>query len=166
MHRVQDLLLFLPSCWCKKVKNRCSWQLTGQRKITIKPAPGVSLVHNRPRFLKRSFLHAKHARCLHFTSSYPCRGAQSGGCADAPYDASTASSDWPQLFERSTASADRVLRRNPVIEHRRLPGASRRDTGSRVAFALLTFLWRDKRKVSRRRAISGQQESKQKSKQN
>ena len=31
-------------------------------------------------------------------------------------------------------------------EHRRLPAAQRRDADSRVAFLLLTFLWRSKEK--------------------
>ena len=35
---------------------------------------------------------------------------------------------------------------HPMREHRRLPVAKRRDTDSRVAFSLLTFFWRSKRK--------------------
>jgi len=54
-------------------------------------------------------------------------------------------SDLPQLFERSAQRAVSSAAR-PVTEHRRLPVAQRRDTDSRVAFSLLTFFWRSKRK--------------------
>ncbi len=37
-------------------------------------------------------------------------------------------------------------------EHRRLPAAKRRDAACRVAFSLVTFFWRSKRKPLRRRA--------------
>ena len=37
-------------------------------------------------------------------------------------------------------------------EHRRLPAAKRRDAACRVAFSLVTFSWRGKRKLLRRRA--------------
>ena len=41
----------------------------------------------------------------------------------------------------------REFERDPAsTEHRRLPGAKRRDADSRVAFLLLTFLWRSKEK--------------------
>jgi hypothetical protein len=50
----------------------------------------------------------------------------------------------PQLFERN--AVQRVLRTPAGIEHRRLPVAKRRDADSRVAFSLLTFFWRSKRK--------------------
>ena len=39
-------------------------------------------------------------------------------------------------------------------EHRRLPEAKRRDADSGVAFSLVTFFWRSKRKLLRRRAHS------------
>ena len=39
-------------------------------------------------------------------------------------------------------------------EHRRLPEAKRRDAACRVAFSLVTFFWRSKRKLLRRRAHS------------
>ncbi|SCX61487.1 hypothetical protein SAMN03159363_2294 [Variovorax sp. EL159] len=45
------------------------------------------------------------------------------------------------LFERSEFGRDPAKR-----EHRRLPGAKRRDADSRVAFLLPTFLWRSKEK--------------------
>ena len=45
------------------------------------------------------------------------------------------------LFERSEFGRDPAKR-----EHRRLPAAKRRDADSRVAFSLLTFFWRSKRK--------------------
>jgi len=50
----------------------------------------------------------------------------------------------PQLFERN--AVERVLRTPAGVEHRRLPVAQRRDADSRVAFSLLTFFWRSKRK--------------------
>ena len=54
-----------------------------------------------------------------------------------------------RLFERRR----REFERDPAItEHRRLPAAQRRDANSRVAFSLVTFSWRDKRKLLRRRA--------------
>jgi len=50
----------------------------------------------------------------------------------------------PQLSERN--EVERVLRTPAFSEHRRLPVAKRRDTDSGVAFSLVTFSWRDKRK--------------------
>ncbi len=45
------------------------------------------------------------------------------------------------------------LERDPAgREHRRLPAAKRRDAACRVAFSLVTFFWRSKRKPLRRRA--------------
>ena len=45
------------------------------------------------------------------------------------------------------------LERDPAgREHRRLPAAKRRDAACRVAFSLVTFFWRRKRKLLRRRA--------------
>ena len=41
---------------------------------------------------------------------------------------------------------------HPEPEHHRLPVAKRRDTDSRGAFSLVTFFWRSKRKLLRRRA--------------
>ena len=46
-----------------------------------------------------------------------------------------------RLSERSEFELDPV-----VGEHRRLPAAKRRDPDHRVAFSLLTFSWRRKRK--------------------
>ena len=40
-------------------------------------------------------------------------------------------------------------------EHRRLPEAKRRDAACRVAFSLVTFFWRSKRKLLARRATPG-----------
>ena len=81
-----------------------------------------------------------------------CREAQGRGCVRVPKDTRTSCTDSPQLFERSAAGAQRVLRWHPLTEHRRLPAAQRRDAHSRVAFSLVTFSWRDKRKLLRRRA--------------
>ena len=52
-----------------------------------------------------------------------------------------------RLFERSEFERDPAGR-----EHRRLPAAKRRDAAYRVAFSLVTFSWRGKRKLLRRRA--------------
>jgi hypothetical protein len=52
-----------------------------------------------------------------------------------------------RLFERSEFERDPAGR-----EHRRLPAAKRRDAACRVAFSLVTFSWRGKRKLLRRRA--------------
>ena len=47
----------------------------------------------------------------------------------------------------------RECERDPAgREHRRLPAAKRRDAACRVAFSLVTFSWRVKRKLLRRRA--------------
>ena len=68
-----------------------------------------------------------------------------------PQDTRTSCTDSPQLFERSAQRAVSSAA-HPLTEHRRLPVAQRRDTHSRVAFSLVTFSWRDKRKLLRRRA--------------
>ncbi len=52
-----------------------------------------------------------------------------------------------RLSERSEFERDPAGR-----EHRRLPAAKRRDAACRVAFSLVTFSWRRKRKLLRRRA--------------
>ena len=52
-----------------------------------------------------------------------------------------------RLSERSEFERDPAGR-----EHRRLPAAKRRDAAYRVAFSLVTFSWRGKRKLLRRRA--------------
>ncbi len=81
-----------------------------------------------------------------------CREAQGRGCVRVPKDTRTSCTDSPQLFERSAKGAQRVLRWHPMPEHHRLPVAQRRDAHSRVAFSLVTFSWRGKRKLLRRRA--------------
>ena len=72
------------------------------------------------------------------------RGAV-GGAAGHPQLSPT---DLPQLFERSAQRAVSSAAR-PAREHCRLPEAKRRDTDSRVAFLLGTFLWRRKEQVPR-----------------
>ncbi len=52
-----------------------------------------------------------------------------------------------RLSERSEFERDPAER-----EHRRLPAAKRRDAACRVAFSLVAFFWRSKRKPLRRRA--------------
>ncbi len=65
-------------------------------------------------------------------------------CREAQWRADQGS----RLFERAAR-----VQRDPVRrEHRRLPEAKRRVTDSRVAFSLVTFSWRRKRKLLRRRA--------------
>ncbi len=81
-----------------------------------------------------------------------CREAQGRGCVRVPKDTRTSCTDSPQLSERSATGAQRVLRWHPLPEHHRLPVAQRRDAHSRVAFSLVTFSWRGKRKLLRRRA--------------
>ena len=85
-------------------------------------------------------------------SDGPYRGCPSGRAEErrargghARRSAHATLSDLPQLFERSAQRAVSSAAR-PVTEHRRLPAAKRRDTDSRVAFSLLTFFWRSKRK--------------------
>ncbi len=80
-----------------------------------------------------------------------CREAQGRGCVRVPKDTRTSCTDSPQLSERSAQRAVSSAA-HPLTEHRRLPVAQRRDTHSRVAFSLVTFSWRDKRKLLRRRA--------------
>ena len=80
-----------------------------------------------------------------------CLEAQGRGCVRVPQDTRTSCTDSPQLFERSAQRAVSSAA-HPLTEHRRLPVAQRRDTHSRVAFSLVTFSWRDKRKLLRRRA--------------
>ena len=55
-----------------------------------------------------------------------------------------------RLSERSEFERDPAGR-----EHRRLPEAKRRDAACRVAFSLVTFFWRSKRKLLARRATPG-----------
>ncbi len=58
-----------------------------------------------------------------------------------------------QTDQGSRCLSEASLRGDPVwTEHRRLPVAKRRDAATRVAFSLLTFFWRSKRRVSSRRA--------------
>ena len=56
-----------------------------------------------------------------------------------------------RLFERR-AQRKASSAAHPAREHRRLPAAKRRDAACRVAFSLVTFSWRRKRKLLRRRA--------------
>ena len=81
-----------------------------------------------------------------------CREAQGRGCVRVPQDTRTSCTDSPQLFERSAQRAVSSAA-HPLTEHRRLPRrGSAGVTHSRVAFSLVTFSWRDKRKLLRRRA--------------
>ena len=71
-----------------------------------------------------------------------CREAQGCGCVRVPNDTRTSCTDSPQLFERSAQRAVSSAA-HPLPEHRRLPVAQRRDTHSRVALSLVTFLSSD-----------------------
>ena len=78
------------------------------------------------------------------------RGAQGVG-RHGRASARASCSDSLRLFERSAQRAASSAAR-PTTEHRRLPAAKRRDAACRVAFSLVTFFWRSKRKLLRRRA--------------
>ena len=87
-----------------------------------------------------------------------CREAQGRECVRVPQDTRTSCTDSPQLFERSAQRAASSAA-HPLPEHRRLPAAQRRDTHSRVAFSLVTFFWRSKRKSLACRATPGSRTS-------
>jgi hypothetical protein len=78
------------------------------------------------------------------------RGAQGVGRHGRRSDRATCS-DSLRLSERSAQRVASSAAR-PTHEHRRLPAAKRRDAACRVAFSLVTFFWRSKRKSLRRRA--------------
>ena len=52
-----------------------------------------------------------------------------------------------RIRDRDCLSRRRVERDPAWTEHHRLPAAQRRDADSRVAFSLVTFFWRSKRKL-------------------
>ncbi len=78
------------------------------------------------------------------------RGAQGVG-RHGRRSARASCSDSPWLSERRAQRKASSTAR-PTPEHRRLPAAKRRDAACRVAFSLVTFFWRSKRKPLRRRA--------------
>ena len=78
------------------------------------------------------------------------RGAQGVGW-HGRRSARASCSDSPWLSERRAQRKASSTAR-PTHEHRRLPAAKRRDAACRVAFSLVTFFWRSKRKPLRRRA--------------
>ncbi len=54
----------------------------------------------------------------------------------------------PKTDQGSRLSERSEFERDPVFgEHRRLPGAKRKDPDCRIAFSLVTFFWRSKRKL-------------------
>ena len=65
------------------------------------------------------------------------REAQGRGCVRVPKDTRTSCTESPQLFERSAAGAQRVLRWHSLTEHRRLPRSAAK--GTRAAGSL--SLW-------------------------
>ena len=69
------------------------------------------------------------------------------GCAEERSGQRKRARDCLSAVKRSEFERDPAGR-----EHRRLPAAKRRDAGCRVAFSLVTFSWRSKRKLLRRRA--------------
>ncbi len=78
------------------------------------------------------------------------RGAQGVG-RHGRRSARASCTDSPWLSERRAQRKASSTAR-PTSEHRRLPAAKRRDAACRVAFSLVTFFWRSKRKPLRRRA--------------
>ncbi len=62
-----------------------------------------------------------------------------------------------RIRAKTCLSRRRVVFDPGWTEHRRLPEAKRRDAGTRVAFSLVTFFWRSKRKLLACRATPGQQ---------
>ena len=77
-----------------------------------------------------------------------------GGVACVPKDTQASWSSLLRLFERR-AQRKASSAAHPAREHRRLPVAERRDAACRVAFSLVTFFWRSKRKLLARRATPG-----------
>jgi hypothetical protein len=75
------------------------------------------------------------------------------GVACVPKDTHASSSGSPQMSERSSKN-EASCEAHPSFEHRRLPPRTKceGDTGSGAAFSLVTFSWRPKRKLLRRRA--------------
>ena len=69
------------------------------------------------------------------------------GCAEERSGQRIRARDCLSAVKRSEFERDPAGR-----EHRRLPAAKRRDAACRVAFSLVTFFWRSKRKLLRRRA--------------
>ena len=69
------------------------------------------------------------------------------GCAEERSGQRIRARDCLSAVKRSELERDPAGR-----EHRRLPAAKRRDAACRVAFSLVTFFWRSKRKPLRRRA--------------
>ncbi len=69
------------------------------------------------------------------------------GCAEERSGQRIRARDCLSAVKRSEFERDPAGR-----EHRRLPAAKRRDAACRVAFSLVTFSWRSKRKLLRRRA--------------
>ena len=83
-------------------------------------------------------------------SDGPCGCPHPGfpsGCAEERRGQRIRARDCLSAVKRSEFERDPAGR-----EHRRLPAAKRRDAACRVAFSLVTFFWRSKRKPLRRRA--------------
>ncbi|MBB6561908.1 hypothetical protein HNP48_004610 [Acidovorax soli] len=82
------------------------------------------------------------------------REAQELGWVRVPKDTRTSSSSLPQLFERSSQNAASSAAPPQIRASQVAPIALRAmgDADSGVAFSLVTFFWRSKRKLLRRRA--------------
>jgi len=77
---------------------------------------------------------------------WPCQEAQRRGWACVPQDTHASSTDSPWLFERSAPARSEFHGAPPARASQVAPTHSVGDTDSRVAFLLLTFLWRSKEK--------------------
>ena len=104
------------------------------------------------RFARPRFAGASATRCAAWAerSNGPCGCPHPGfpsGCAEERSGQRIRARDCLSAVKRSEFERDPAGR-----EHRRLPAAKRRDAACRVAFSLVTFSWRRKRKLLRRRA--------------
>jgi hypothetical protein len=85
---------------------------------------------------------------------HPCwlrREAQALGWACVPEDTHASSSSLPQLFERSSKNAASSAA-PPQVRASQVARSEAKGRRLGVAFSLVTFSWRDKRKLLRRRA--------------
>ena len=125
-----------------------------------RPAAGAARRGGQPKSRTAKQPHGPSLRSAHTARAQAPRAAQTGpSAAMARMDvrlrvpfrmrrgAQRPADQGSRLFERSEFERDPAGR-----EHRRLPAAKRRDAAYRVAFSLVTFSWRGKRKLLRRRA--------------
>ena len=154
----------------RSVQTTAASQFTKRLHPAVQPPPrqnraagaasrGVEQPHGPSRFsalvprreaLARSGPSAAMARLV-FPPLWTCREAQSGRWARAAQHARASCSDSLQLFERSAASAQRVLQRHRPIEHRRLPHRNAMGTRPVGSPSFAFFSWR----VKKRRCAAG-----------